>query len=312
MGEICAWLMTHNVEIFDFINSQEKPILQMPQDWWWILVAAIKRINQHVNITFRKLQSKDLVLSQQREELEHLALALCDDIGIDGPFDPAQIQELEQLGADGVSMCGRWCVSHDNVIRFIANQGLWVHDKYEGIMDDTQQNKIVRTVGRLCVSVVDGITNIQTERDSNNKPMDDLPPIMPHQLIKLRESAFSDILRANEGRLMHSFNGRYLGTIEQQHQDLCTAYLHEPIFKSVIDSHDHNTSFKESWSILDRRYPALREFCGAIASVFPNTAMVEADFSLLGWEKDVHHLSMMDLTLESVLQCRQFESLLNL
>src|SRR5205814_6987913 len=121
---------------------------------------------------------------------------------------------------------------------------------------------------------------------------------MPHQLVKLRESAFSNIRRANEERLMHSFHGRYLGIIEQQHQDLHTAYLHKPIFKSVIDSHDHNTSFKESWSILDRRYQ-LREFCGAIASVFPNAAIVEADFSLLGWEKDVYHLSMIDMTLES-------------
>ena len=93
--------------------------------------------------------------------MERLALILCEDIDIDGPFESAQIQELEQLGADDVSTCGRWCVSHDNIIRFIANQGLWVHNKYEGIMDDTQQNKIVRTVGRLCVCVVDGITNIQ-------------------------------------------------------------------------------------------------------------------------------------------------------
>ena len=51
--------------------------------------------NKHVNITFRKLQSKDLILSQQCEELKCLALILYEDIDIDGPFESAQIQELE-------------------------------------------------------------------------------------------------------------------------------------------------------------------------------------------------------------------------
>jgi len=72
----------------------------MPEDWWWILVAAIKRINQHVNIVFQKLQSKNIILSQQREELKRLALALCNDIDIDEPYDSAQILELEQIDAD--------------------------------------------------------------------------------------------------------------------------------------------------------------------------------------------------------------------
>lgn len=202
MGEICDWLMSHNIEIFDFIDSQKEPVSQMPQDWWWILVAAIKRINQHVNIIFQRLQSKDLILSQQHEELDRLALALCIDIDIDGPYDPAQIQELEKLRTKDVSICGRWCISHDNVIRFIVNQGLWIRDKYEGIIDDTQQKKIVHTIGRLCVSIIDGITDIQTERDSRNNPTDDLPPVMPHQLVKMRENVFSDILRANEERLL--------------------------------------------------------------------------------------------------------------
>jgi len=34
-----------------------------------------------------------------------------------------------------------------------------------------------------------------------------------------------------------------------------------------------------------------------------NTASVEYDFSILGWEKDEYRLSMMDLALEGVMHC---------
>ena len=44
-------------------------------------------------------------------------------------------------------------------------------------------------------------------------------------------------------------------------------------------------------------------------SVFSNTATVESDFLILNWEKDEYRLSLMDLSLESIIQCRQFKVL---
>jgi len=43
--------------------------------------------------------------------------------------------------------------------------------------------------------------------------------------------------------------------------------------------------------------------------VFANTASVESDFSILGWEKDAYRLSITDLSLEGVIQCKQYEML---
>ena len=45
-------------------------------------------------------------------------------------------------------------------------------------------------------------------------------------------------------------------------------------------------------------------FVGELPAVFANTASVESDFSILGWERDEYKLSMMDLSLEGVLHCK--------
>src|SRR5947207_9196693 len=56
----------------------------------------------------------------------------------------------------------------------------------------------------------------------------------------------------------------------------------------------------------------LRDFFGGIATVFANTASVESDFSILGWERDEYRLSLTDLSLEGIMQSKQHELLKSL
>src|SRR5579859_1097224 len=63
-----------------------------------------------------------------------------------------------------------------------------------------------------------------------------------------------------------------------------------------------------AWAIVEGQFEILRDFCGGIATVFPNTASVESDFSILGWEKDRYRLSITDLSLEGIMHC-QYEML---
>ena len=41
--------------------------------------------------------------------------------------------------------------------------------------------------------------------------------------------------------------------------------------------------------------------------IFTNTVSVESDFLIPGWEMDDHRLSMMYLSLEGILHCKQFD-----
>jgi hypothetical protein len=42
------------------------------------------------------------------------------------------------------------------------------------------------------------------------------------------------------------------------------------------------------------------EFCGGLASPFPNTAIVESDFSVLKWEKDLHRSNITPFHLKGL------------
>ena len=160
-------------------------------------------------------------------------------------------------------------------------------------------------IGQLVLDVMEGILEIQAERDSNNNPAGDLPPTLPHELVKIRGSAFGDILSIH----MDQLNMDFVTIVESQHRQLVSAYQNESALKLALDKCDHRTSFETGWGIVEGRFNALRDFCGGIATVFANTATVESDFSILGWEKDEYRMSLTDLSLEGIMQCKQFQLL---
>jgi hypothetical protein len=173
-------------------------------------------------------------------------------------------------------------------------------------------------VGMLVLDVLDGILQIQAERDSSNGIDDDLPPVLPHELVKIRGSEFGIILERHLSQLRHLWRDEKIVAIEQQNiklrfeqQDikLRFAYLNEPVLRDALNKCDHNTSFKSGWAFVEGRFNMLRDFCGGIATIFANTATVESDFSILGWEKDKHRLSLTDLSLEGIMQCKQLDIL---
>jgi hypothetical protein len=45
--------------------------------------------------------------------------------------------------------------------------------------------------------------------------------------------------------------------------------------------------FEKCWECVAARVPLLYDFFGGLATIFPGTAIVEADFSELKWTKDV-------------------------
>jgi len=52
-------------------------------------------------------------------------------------------------------------------------------------LDDIEQTRIIHALGHLILSLIDGIIAIQAERNSQNHSADEMPPVLPHQLVKL-------------------------------------------------------------------------------------------------------------------------------
>eukprot|EP00171_Calliarthron_tuberculosum_P001426 IDg1426t1 len=72
---------------------------------------------------------------------------------------------------------------------------------------------------------------------------------------------------------------------------------------------DASTGFDEGWRLCQGRFGTLRQFAGGLASIFPNTATVESDFSVIGTENNVYRQSLTDFSLEGIRHAKQFESL---
>ena len=149
-------------------------------------------------------------------------------------------------------------------------------------------------------------------RDSNNRGLlKDLPPVLPHALAKTRAGPFCEFIRVNKGRLQNAgWTEEDMEQISTDHQNLRVAYTSERQFKVALDQcTDAETGFEKGWALCNGRFEKLKLFAGGLASMFPNTATVEADFSLIGVEKPSNRTSLADFSLEGVLHAKQLNKL---
>ena len=79
-------------------------------------------------------------------------------------------------------------------------------------------------------NLVDGSITIQAERDSENCPTDDMPPVLPHELVKLRTGEFGiNILARHLPQLRLTWTEDRIAQIEWDHRELRTARSFTPI-----------------------------------------------------------------------------------
>ena len=74
-------------------------------------------------------------------------------------------------------------------MEFLNDQEMYIRHTLDSL-DDEWHQKVVEEIGSLLVTVVERIRGIQVERDSQNNPAEDLPPVLPHELVKLRTAEF--------------------------------------------------------------------------------------------------------------------------
>ena len=116
--------------------------------------------------------------------------------------------------------------------------------------------------------------SIVAERDSSNEAATEMSPVRPHQLVMLRGREFGDILKVQTPRLRTTCSITEIDVIEQDFEELLSAYHRESSFKAVLDACGSHTSFEEGWKLTQDRFCFLREFCGALATAFPCTSTV--------------------------------------
>ena len=112
----------------------------------------------------------------------------------------------------------RWLVNYIQIVVFL--EGLGMHSRHTlQALDDELHRKVLHSIGHLTTSIVEGIVNIQVERNERNNADDDLPPVLPHELVKISTSNFGNtIVDIYLPQLRHSWNEETIAEIEIQHR----------------------------------------------------------------------------------------------
>ncbi len=74
-------------------------------------------------------------------------------------------------------------------------------------------------------------------------------------------------MRRYSYRLEQRYSSEHIDTIADEHKQLLHAYQIEQVLRQSIDVMFSQSTFKDGWSLLGRRFLNMMEFCGVIAPV---------------------------------------------
>ena len=98
--------------------------------------------------------------------------------------------------------------------------------------------------------------------------------------------------------------------IQEEHSELISAYRSEDPLRDAINSSTSTDSFMDgSKCVGSGRSEKLKEFCGGMGTVFPGTANVESDFSIVNFEKNDYRTALTDLSVEGIMHSKQFTTI---
>jgi hypothetical protein len=302
-----GWVLSKRTQLEKW-NSEVKDLSCTPEPYWWIVCAAINPLAIECNTTLVILQARDTCLSQQLVYIDHLVLRL-------SLMVEAQLIDTEGSEAilnDAHYKKGAWCVAMSNIRSHVEDQGSWVSSILESL-DEDEQDKVLHSVAKYAISLINGFSGVKAERDSNNlASMEETPPIFPHELVKLRPSVFiKKVLDPRRDMLKMWWSQDEIDMVEREHRDLHHKYRTVPEFAGIIDAHDHKTMFNKAWKDVETvdEYSELRMFCGGLGCAFANTTSVESDFSHLKAGKSLYRQSLMALSVEGLFQARQYQKM---
>jgi hypothetical protein len=156
-------------------------------------------------------------------------------------------------------------------------------------------NSLTVAVAKMFGQAANGIHEIVAERDSENNASYNLPPVLPHQPVKIDMCELSKILSEQNLLLVKMLSLIAIHQIGNAFFDLFRACREEKKFKRAVDDcTDSMKDFSAGWKVANGRFRELRRFCGELASAFPNISTVESDYSVIDWEKEVFKKSLTD------------------
>jgi hypothetical protein len=143
---------------------------------------------------------------------------------------------------------------------------------------------------------------------------------MPADVCKFPTRTFvKDVLDRFRGHIKKHWSEENIDTSEDDHKELVHASKTDDAIKKIFVGHDEKVFFNDAWDAITSkkadgtiRFAKLRQFCGGLATVFPNSCAVESDFSVVKYEQDNRRTYLESLSLAGIMQSKQYDLLCNL
>ena len=278
MSNVASWFTKHRQSVQAYLN--EKTPSCAPPTEWWVFIIFVGKVSCEASYTFRSLEGLTTLVSQQREGLLQLHSTFVSWYKATGPLSE-EASHVVDLQTSVLSEDKKFSIKFDDVNAVLEDLGHYVITAIDEVGLEAM-TPIVKNIAACSVELIAKIAAIVCERDSpRNDASDFMPPVLPHQLVKVRGRGFANVVRLQFDRLSACWSLQHVELIELDFQDLCSAY-DTPI---SIDQCDAKTAFEQGCGYALERFKHLKTFCGGLATAFPGTSTVKSDFSVVKWRR---------------------------
>lgn len=299
------WLIEHRLAVAPYLQTTAPSTV--PSASWWVCVAVAHRVLAEVEYFLKKLlamESSLNLVSDQVQELCKLTLIMADVVG-------ARRDLWETRDTEDACAAGSFLLTYQNSQQFIQNEGgplaIEMFDTLRGV----DRLHISKSVAHFVVDLIAAVATIAQE--GRHYCAEDVgvlvnpPCVMPISVFEMGKEAFLKVLYGQEQRLLQTFSGDEVKSIQQNYEEFMVAVDREPILNGVLKKHGRETDVSFAWSCLNGRYKMLQEFVGGLAAVVPEAAAgtLASDLSSLNWEKPDYRQTMIDFALEGILHAKQ-------
>eukprot|EP00594_Rhizosolenia_setigera_P019978 CAMPEP_0178978182 /NCGR_PEP_ID=MMETSP0789-20121207/24988_1 /TAXON_ID=3005 /ORGANISM="Rhizosolenia setigera, Strain CCMP 1694" /LENGTH=819 /DNA_ID=CAMNT_0020667835 /DNA_START=114 /DNA_END=2573 /DNA_ORIENTATION=+ len=302
-----AYFLYQKAKVVRFL-TQKNQAHKLPDDEWYLYACVMNHVMQKSEKSVGSLQAFLLTCDEQKEKLQQLIRWLTVE------FNLVYVDESDTrtLNVDECKF-GTVICTGKKIETFIQGPGRnyttrKICERYIDGTDDVESDyptfqTYCRSIASDLAQYVHGLRMLSPERDEENKADVDMPPVLPSTVVTLDKRQFGKLLDSHEKRLLHTYDEVFLSDVSNQFDSFLHQYKTIPVFKAQVDA--KTESFHDCWKPFYRQFTELVTFLGGVATVFPNNASIESDFSMIGINKDEYKKSLKNVPLEGILQAKQ-------
>ena len=183
MSGVASWFRKHRRTLQVYLD-EKKPGSCAPPVVWWVFTMFVAKISCEATYTFRSLKGLTTLVSQQREGLLKLHSTYLSWFMATGPLleDDANLVDLD---TSVLSTDKKFSIKFDNVTTVPEDLGNYVITAIDELGAE-DMIPVLTNMAACSVELLAKIEAIVCEHDSRNKAADFMPPVLPHQLVKLQ------------------------------------------------------------------------------------------------------------------------------